>query len=414
MELNEDLNKQYTKDKEAYNKVKVLEEKINKIKNVDIIKYKRNMEDAITKKARAIEDKDKTVEQQADIEIKQAKAEINKLVSQAEKMRDIIDKNKAKVDSYINELSKDPEFKKQMNYILEARYNRKLKPIIGEKQQIDIIKDLCSKHPGLEYNLGGMVHAQEGILKLEEEIKTLDRIKDYSKIEKIKNEKIPELKSKKKMNQDAFMAFCEKNNISVDKDFLDKLVTEKRFAHDKSSGKIKVGKTLNALSKSYDNKIKAYVRAIEKVEGAKIYSYNQLQSGQQQNSIDKQSNIHQQSNDEQQNNDEQQQSDITKKDSEQQNKLPAEKYKWWQFVKRFKSWKQRRMEKKNEEEHEKQEDEQQTDNIPEGNLKDANNKFRDAYKYDIAKDYIDNKEKEIFHQSAKEIKNSSKDQENDR
>ena len=30
MELNEDLNKQYTKDKEAYNKVKVLEEKINK------------------------------------------------------------------------------------------------------------------------------------------------------------------------------------------------------------------------------------------------------------------------------------------------------------------------------------------------------------------------------------------------
>ena len=114
-------------------------------------------------------------------------------------MEEKLKSGKDKVDSYINELKKDPEFEAHINSILEKRYNRQLKKISTEKEQLDNIVKLCNEHPSLSNNLKGIIRAQEEYEKLGKELETLDTEKDKARIETIKNE-MSELKNKKEVN----------------------------------------------------------------------------------------------------------------------------------------------------------------------------------------------------------------------
>lgn len=395
MELNEKLDQKYQNDKQAYKKVSKLKEKMKETK----AKIGR-LEDAITlaeaSKKIAIRKKDKTEEQNAEAAIKMAKEEIKKLEKNVEKMKLILANSKEKVDSYIEELSKDPEFKAHINSILEKRYNRKRDKAIHIKEQINLLTDLCEKHPSLENNLKGMIHAKEELDKIDEELNKLDPVKDKSRIDEINNIEIPTLSSKRSKNEKIFMEFCAKNNINIDKDLIKNLIMSKKekeqmpekdknkdrykyelefsFAHDKN-GEIKLNKSLKNISKGYDKRINAYERAIQKIPGAKVYEQNIASNETRQNSGDLNNNV-----------------------LEEQDKLPAKKFKWWEFRKRFKDWRERRNIKKEEKQAEK------AGIAP----KESSEKFRNAYKYDIVKDYVDKKEEDIFKQAGKEIRQANK------
>lgn len=390
MELNEKLNQDYNKDKKIYQKTQRLQANVKNLEQQLKI-LKREWEDAKLKEVRAKEDGDVVTEKEAQAEAATKIKETQEVQAKLNLIREVIAKNKNKVDSYIQELKKDPEFEEHVNDILEKRYNRQLAKAIKEQNQVNTILDLCQKHPTLSNNLKGMISAQEELDKLNKEIETLDAEKDKDKLGEIKG-KIDAAFGKKNKNMDLFMDFCTKNNLNVDREFLDNLISEKGFAHDKQ-GNIKLEKTLKNISKGYEKRVLAYQVAISKVPGAKINEENDKLLG---NEPDKQ--------------DTQDTAQTTKlpklnKDSMKHEGVrepepPAKKYKWWEFRKRFQDWNARRKAGKQKTEPEKEAEE-------EG--KTSSEKFRNSYKYDVVKDYVDKQEEEIYKQALKDVKEAMKD-----
>ncbi len=375
MELNEKLDQKYNADKKAYEKISKLKENVKNAKR-EIKKYERAKRNAEMNKEWAIEDKDKAAETNADAAIKMAEQEIAKLKTNVAKMNLILKNSKEKVDSYIKELSKEPGFSAHINSILEKRYNRKIKKYNKEKEQVNLMVDLVKQHPSLENNFKGMVRATEELKKLDEELKTLDPVTDKTRIDEIKNVEIPSASSKKSNNKNMFMDFCTRNKIEIDKDFLDNLLEEQGFSHTKD-GDIRISKTLKNISKGYDKRIATYEKAIEKIPGAKIYEDN----------VERRESTPRST-----------RTGNTDRDNIEEDSHPAKKFKWWEFRKRFKDWRERKNVKK-----------VQKENV--GKTRESSEKFRDAYKYDLVKDYVDDKEKTIFKEATKEMKQSNRNDE---
>ena len=374
MELNENMDKAYDKDKEAYKKVQQLE-KLKENLNIQLKTKTREKEDAQTRKDRAHEDKNDAEEKIADKDIQKAEKVISIIKENIQKIEIIVAKNKERVDSYINELKKDPEFKAHINSILEKRYNREIKKLATKKEKVENIIKLCEKHPSLENDFKAMVNVADELRRIKEkrgqlieELKTLDPVNDKVRIDQINKIELPQLAVKElgantraKPHKEKFKKLCEKENIIIDEMFLDKLLEEKRFARTKL-GDIKVFQSLGNISKGYEKEIRAHERAIEKIPGARVQ----------------------------------------KNSTEHDEYLPAKQYKWYQFGKRFKAWRARRKAAKETSNNQEQQE----------NSNDTN-KFKDAYKYHIVRDYVDKVQDDILHESGKEVRPEFKQHEQD-
>ena len=387
MELNEKLDQKYNDDKKAYQKTQRLSQNIKDLEQ-QLKMLKRAIEDAKIKQIRAKEDGETSVEKEAQTEIESKVEETKKVQVKLDRIKEVIEKNKSKVDGYIEELKKEPGFEEHVNSILEKRYNRQLAKALKEEQQVNTILDLCQNHPTLANNLRGMVRAQEELDKLNKEIEPLDPEKDKDKLDEI-YDKIGKLVSKKNSNMHAFMEYCTKKDISVDREFLDRLISEKGFAHDKQ-GNINVEKTLKNMSKGYKKRILAYQVAINRIPNAKISARNEEELGDSNESetqpttrLDRLTS-------------EPIQGTVTKAQP------PVPKFKWYEFRKRFNAWRERRKAEKETQ----GEPDLDTDNPTESS---TSEKFRDSYKYDVVKDYVDKTEKEIYKESLKDVKQALKD-----
>lgn len=387
MELDEKLDKNYKKDREAYNKTQRLSQNIKDLEQ-QLKMLKREWEDAKIKQIRAKEDGDTSLEKEAQAEIEAKGEEIKKVQTKLDKIKEVIEKNKSKVDGYIEELKKEPGFEEHVNSILEKRYNRQLAKALKEEQQVNTILDLCQNHPTLANNLRGMVRAQEELDKLNKEIEPLDPEKDKDKLDKIQS-KIDELVDKKNSNMNTFMAYCTKNDVNVDRKFLDKLISEKGFAHDKQ-GNINVEKTLKNMSKGYKKRILAYQVAINRIPNAKISARNEEELGDSNESETQPTTRLDRLTSE----------PIQETDPKAQPPVP--KFKWYEFRKRFNAWRERRKAEKETQ----GEPDLDTDNPTESS---TSEKFRDSYKYDVVRDYVDKTEKEIYKESLKDVKQALKD-----
>lgn len=412
MELNEKLDKAYNKDKKAYEKVAKLEETIKNLEK-DLKIQKRAKEDAQIKKIRAHEDKDKAQEKKADDEIKAIDENIKDTKDQIKELQGKISKNKEKVDSYINELNKDPEFQAHMNSILEKKYNRARKKANTEKEQVDLIIDICEKHPALEMNLKGMIRAREELEKvkeqmnkLEEEAKKLDPVNNQPRLVEIYKTELPALKgeqdkflSKARINDEAFRTFCEKNDIDIDYEFLTSIIMKENFSHNKGTGEIQALKTFKNMSKGYDKKIKNYEKCIQKIPGASMDKLVQEKAD-----GDKGEGTQGQTQQRGTTQGKGGKSSASIEEGTEGTNLPDKKYKWYEFGKRFSAWKEKRkVEKaiKNGDLPQEKTEEEKKEAKP-------SSKFRDAYKYDVVKDYIDKQMEEMYKEANKETRQEGK------
>lgn len=384
MELNDKVNEEYKQDKVAYNKMQKAKSIVEKLAK-DLKMTQREEQDAAISEIRAKEDNDKEGEKEAKLAKEAAQKKVEQIKTKIEKLQGKLQESHDKVDSYISELKKDPEFENHLNSILEKRYNRKLKAATQEKAQVENIIALCKAHPTLSNNLKGMIRAQEELEKLKEELEPLDIEKDKVKMEKISGE-IRAMVTKKENNSNLFIAYCEKNNVNVSKEFLEKLVEEKGFARDKQ-GNIKLESTLNNISKGYTKQIKSYQKAIEKVPNAKVFADNRVVKEEIQTPLSVISG-----------------GDLEK---EETSELPVPKFKWYEFRKRFNAWRERKAAEKQDKkvEEESKDEAAETKVLPIEEVKQkASDKFREAYKYDIVKDYVDAQEKNIYKEASKEVR----------
>ena len=414
MELNEKLDKSYNKDKKAYEKITKLETIIKKLEK-DLKTQTRTKEDAQIKKIRAHEDKDKVEEKKADDEIKAINENIKDTKDQIKELQGKISKNKEKVDSYINELNKDPEFQAHMNSILEKKYNRARNRAIKEKEQIDLIIDVCEKHPSLEMNLKGMIRAREElqkvkdeINKLKEEADRLDPVNEKLRLHEIYNTELPALDvekdkflNKTSVNEKAFRAFCAKNDIAIDDEFLATLLMEDSFSHNKGTGEIQALKTFKNMSKGYDRKIRNYEKCIQKIPGARM---DKLVQEKTDSDKEKGTQGQTQQRGTTQGKGGKSSSSASIEENTEESNLPDKKYKWYEFGKRFSAWKEKRRVQKAIKNGELPQEETEE----EKKKAKSSNKFRDAYKYDVVKDYIDNQMKEMYKEANKETRQEGK------
>ncbi len=402
MELNDKLNDKYNKDKATYKKLENMKATLKNLEK-DLKVKTRAKEDAQIKQLRAKQDGDKKIEKASKEEVEKLTDEIEALKGRISKMKEKLKSGKDKVDGYINELKKDPEFEAHMNSILEKRYNRKLKKLTTEKEQLDNIVKLCNEHPTLSNNLKGIIRSQEEYEKLGEELKKLDAKKDKARIDTIKDEML-KLKSKKEINTKSFMDYCGKSNINITKEYLEKLVSEKGFAHNKKDGSILLESSLKNMQKGYNKQIATYQKAIEKIPGADLSKFNESKDEKEEKSETEveEKGMFKKLTDK----------IMNKEETDNPENLPAPKFKWWEFRKRFNSWREERKASKN-----KKEQEEQTEENKEPAKSKTSEKFRDAYKYDIVQDYINAQEKSIYKEASKELRKpveKQKEDENDR
>lgn len=389
MELNEQLDQNYNKDKKAYQKTQRLSQNVKDLEQ-QLKMLKREWEDARIKQIRAKEDGDASLEKEAQAEVEAKVNEAKKVQTKLDTIKEVIERNKSKVDGYIEELKKEPGFEEHVNSILEKRYNRQLAKALKEEQQVNTILDLCQKHPTLANNLRGMVRAQEELDKLNKEIEPLDPEKDKDKLDEIQS-KIDELVGKKNSNMDMFMSYCVKKDVDIDREFLENLISEKGFAHDKQ-GNINVEKTLKNMAKGYKKRVLAYQVAIGRIPNARMSARNEETLGdpevaetQPTTKLEKLT------------------SDPMK---EQKPEPPAPTFKWYELRKRFKYWMEKR---KAEKQAQTKQEEQEQDTETSSTSTSTSEKFRNSYKYDVVRDYVDKKEEEIFKESLKDVKQALKD-----
>ena len=131
MELNEKVNNEYKSDKAAYQKLQKAQTVLQRMKR-QLILAKRKKQDAQTKLIRAQEDKNAEKIEEAKGEVEIAEKEEERVREAIQGLKTKLEDSKEKVDSYIEELKKDPEFETHINGILEKRYNRKLNKEIAE------------------------------------------------------------------------------------------------------------------------------------------------------------------------------------------------------------------------------------------------------------------------------------------
>lgn len=415
MELNDELNNQYKRDKEEYKKVLKLKQIIGKYeKNLhEVIKNKRYAE---LDKDMAIEAGNKVAEKEANTKIKKYSKEEEDIKRKIEKTTKILETSKKKIDSYIDELSKDPKLKSHIYSSMKKTYDRKMKKEMEKVTKIETLINICENHPTIENSLKGIIKARDKELEIDARLAKLDPIKDKAEVDKIMNIEIPTIDSKKKVNRKIFFDFCQKNNIDIDEKFIDEVILSdkvndkepgrvNRFAYTKD-GVIKTIKTLKNLQNRTEKRVYAYQKSLEKVHGVlnemPVKKQEQKDSSEQtKNQIDTDKD----------------QID-TDKDEIDEEKLPANKYKWYEIRKRFADWRARRKTAKQakneiEEKEESEEKDKETKETKETVSYDESEKFRNAYKYDIIKDYVEKQQKDIYEESLKEAYSKPKQRQED-
>lgn len=392
MELNKDSNEQYMKDKKAFEEVAAVEKIMEQYKQ-DLKVIRRKIEDAEIAKRRAEEDKDQKGIKDSENTLKKLNEDKKILMEKGKKLEATLNEANDKVQEHFKEIEKDSELKSYIDKAITMKYNRQLNKVQKEQDQLESLRKSIEEKPEIENNLKGMIRANEKIEELKKELEGLDEVKDKARIDEINNKEIPETEDKYKLNKEMLMKRAnvrKKDNEGKEKDdaraeitseFLDKL-TKEGFYHYKDDikdkdgnikikkGDINLDKSFKKIAKGYEKKERFYNTAIQKVSGVK---------------------------------EQQEEKQTIKEINEESNENTAlvpveEKVSWWHPIKKFKAWYNRRKEK----------EEIIDDNDKEKNeisKKNKSKKFKEAYKYDIIRDYVNQREEEIRDEIKKEIKN---------
>lgn len=342
------------------------------------------------KKAEAQKNSDHDAEKTAQEELDKIDKEIEKIQKDVLEEKEEIQKFKDEIDAKITEIKENPEMKKHLNTVLKKKYERKLAKaekekaeLMDKKDKVEQIKQLTTEHPSLANNLKGMITAYKTAESLKKELKDLEypagngivAYSDPQRASEIQTKLLPEAEAKMTTNKTPFMDYIQKNKLDITEQDVSELV-EKGIVN--KDGKVDLENTfakrtiaLNKQIKGLGKSISDYTYALDGVE-------NRQQNPRQQNTVQEQENS-----------------------QEQENGQDAEeKPKWFQFIKRFKAWRDR----KNQQEL----PEGTSEGTPKGQSKRENgskSEFADSLKYDIMQDVA----KQMQQEKLKEAKAARKE-----
>ena len=310
----------------------------------------------------------KTAEKQAESEIKKIEGEIKALQDKLKKMQKYIDTNKAKVEACIDAISQNPELKKHVEAQTKKRLVRRTEKALKENECLENIKALIEAEPACEEYISDMKDASIEWRKLDKEI------------EKEKNNPAPnaatiatkeaEIKSQRKIyysKRDLIKKAAKKQGIEFNEEIFKKFIEETGFKKNKGTGKYDIKKVIDKKMAGNEKSIRNDELALSKIEGRTI-------------SIGLDNN-----------------NSLDEAHAEvESGKLPAvrdKSIKWYQFIKRFKNWKENRKNRKPKYESRKE--------YEDDSKQESSKEFKNAYKYDVVKEYAERYEKEIMGEAKK-------------
>ena len=349
------------------------------IKKGVIVAYEHRVQDLTLdkiiwtgKKAEARKNSDHDAEKTAQDELNKIDEEIKQLQESVEQEKETIKEFQGKIDAKITEIKENPEMKKHLDTVLKKKYERKLAKVekekaelIDKKDKVEQIKQLTTEHPALANNLKGMISAYKTAENLKKELKSLEysagngiiAYTDPTRANEIKTNLLPDAESKMETNKTHFMDYIQKNKLDITEKDVNELVEKGAVNKD---GKVDLETTFVKRTSGLNRQIKGLDKSINDYTYAMGGAEKRQQSPEQQGSAQEQ----------------------------------EEKPKWFQFIKRFKAWRERRNQQ------------ELPEGTPKGQAKKesgSKNEFADSLKYDIMKDVTKQMQQEKL-KAAKEVR----------
>lgn len=407
----EKLNKSYEKAKANLDAKKKVIEKLEK----DIQTELDNIE--IVKGAKIVAQRrnDPADVKRADESIKMYQENIKKIKEQAEQEKEEMQMFQEKVDKIVEEIKEDPEMKQHLEQVLAKRYSREIKKIdkeieeIGKKKEentkkleqedkklegVDKVQKMVEEHPTMKNHMQGMLNAKATNQKLSDELATLDMVKDKARINRIKKE-MQEANQKLEKNRDAILAYATKNKLGITKETLENIADN--VVVDKKTNSVNVKASLSNTkkqiqankdsitkeNKNYDKKISGYNKQISHNEKAITkLGYRTPERGTERTSTTSENTAGERG-----------------EGAEQEPVQTEGKPKWWQFIKRYKQWK----ENKGTQALPDPEQPRELDG-------EEKSEFAQSLKYKVVQDIA----KEMQKETVREVKKEEKSQESER
>ncbi len=356
------------------------------IKKGVIVAYEHRVQDLTLdkiiwtgKKAEARKNSDHDAEKAAQDELNKIDEEIKQLQESVEQEKETIKEFQGKIDAKITEIKENPEMKKHLDTVLKKKYERKLAKVekekaelIDKKDKVEQIKQLTTEHPALANNLKGMISAYKTAENLKKELKSLEysagngiiAYTDTTRANEIKTNLLPDAESKMETNKTHFMDYIQKNKLDITEKDVNELVEKGAVNKD---GKVDLETTFVKRTSGLNRQIKGLDKSINDYTYAMGGAEKRQQSPEQQGSAQEQ----------------------------------EEKPKWFQFIKRFKAWRERRNQQ------------ELPEGTPKGQAKKesgSKNEFADSLKYDIMKDVTKQMQQEKL-KAAKEVRKENNEPE---
>lgn len=331
------------------------------------------------KKAEARKNSNHDAEKTAQDELNKIDEEIKQLQESVEQEKETIKEFQGKIDAKITEIKENPEMKKHLDTVLKKKYERKLAKVekekaelIDKKDKVEQIKQLTTEHPALANNLKGMISAYKTAENLKKELKSLEysagngiiAYTDPTRANEIKTNLLPDAESKMETNKTHFMDYIQKNKLDITEKDVNELVEKGAVNKD---GKVDLETTFVKRTSGLNRQIKGLDKSINDYTYAMGGAEKRQQSPEQQGSAQEQ----------------------------------EEKPKWFQFIKRFKAWRERRNQQ------------ELPEGTPKGQAKKesgSKNEFADSLKYDIMKDVTKQMQQEKL-KAAKEVRKENNEPE---
>ena len=356
------------------------------IKKGVIVAYEHRVQDLTLdkiiwtgKKAEARKNSDHDAEKTEQDELNKIDEEIKQLQESVEQEKETIKEFQGKIDAKITEIKENPEMKKHLDTVLKKKYERKLAKVekekaelIDKKDKVEQIKQLTTEHPALANNLKGMISAYKTAENLKKELKSLEysagngiiAYTDPTRANEIKTNLLPDAESKMETNKTHFMDYIQKNKLDITEKDVNELVEKGAVNKD---GKVDLETTFVKRTSGLNRQIKGLDKSINDYTYAMGGAEKRQQSPEQQGSAQEQ----------------------------------EEKPKWFQFIKRFKAWRERRNQQ------------ELPEGTPKGQAKKesgSKNEFADSLKYDIMKDVTKQMQQEKL-KAAKEVRKENNEPE---
>ena len=381
----EKINQEYSKFKaDLENVSKEIEALQNK---KDVLIQDRRIYDGLL--AQAERQGDSQAKQVATNEIKAIDEKLEKIKEDTIEKKEGLTNIQTKIDDKIKEVKENPEMKKHLEEVLSKKYERKISKLEKNKEELEDKKDrftsinqLVTEHPALGNNLKGIISSTKQLEYLEKELEGLQYdmgggligYTDPNKANEIQNVLIPQVKDKLKTNKEPLMSYIAKKGLNITEQDIGEIanngIIDEKGNVDLTTTMTKNVAMLNRQIKGLDKSLQHHKMSLDSIDKTSPRIEDTDREGYE----------------------------------EEIERDEARKPKWYQFIKRFRNWNEKRKQEALPEPEEEREEEP-------GEREKKKNKFKDSMKYDIIKDIVKEEEKDNLRKSKEELKNRDDDSE---